>query len=411
MAEAETDPLDELRRRDRRDRRPAARPDHAARARSRVSASAPSSRTPARRPTAGLQCAPGREARDRCAAWSRATGRPLPKAGARAALARDDRRRAAACRGPSPSPSSRRSGRGYWDLARDHFGSLTPDRRPMHSAQQVLRARDRRRRPASACCRCPTGRSASPGGAMLLGPRSQACPGSSPGCLSGRGDTAAASAVEALAVGRASAGGDRQRPQPHRGRDAGGDVAAARCWRDARGGRARADCRSRAGALPSQAAVWLHLVEVEGFVPLRDDARSRRWPGGCGERGCASIWRSAATPCPSAAAELGRAAQGLGCRSSWPARRARASSRSRPMSAARPALPGVARPIQALLQREARSGRAPRRSRPIATLAGDLHRYPDGGAERAARRRSAAASASMPTRIVCGAGSDELIAC
>ena len=64
---------------------------------------------------------------------------------------------------------------------------------------------------------------------------------------------------------------------------------------------------------------------------------------------------------------------------------------------------------QALGSNESALGPSPKAIAAYRALAGELHRYPDGGAERTARRRSAAATISIPTRIVCGAGSDELI--
>jgi histidinol-phosphate aminotransferase len=56
-----------------------------------------------------------------------------------------------------------------------------------------------------------------------------------------------------------------------------------------------------------------------------------------------------------------------------------------------------------------RSARARARSPPIARWSEKLHRYPDGGATDL-RGAIARHSGSTPERIVCGAGSDELIA-
>src|SRR5258706_6773787 len=69
---------------------------------------------------------------------------------------------------------------------------------------------------------------------------------------------------------------------------------------------------------------------------------------------------------------------------------------------------GVARPIR-LASNESALGPSPKAVAAYKALAGEIHRYPDGGAHglRAALGRHHGLD---PARIVCGAGSDELIA-
>src|ERR1700745_1955944 len=69
---------------------------------------------------------------------------------------------------------------------------------------------------------------------------------------------------------------------------------------------------------------------------------------------------------------------------------------------------GVDRPIR-LASNESALGPSPKAVAAYKALAGEIHRYPDGGA---AEWRTALARhhGIDPARIVCGAGSDELIA-
>ncbi len=72
------------------------------------------------------------------------------------------------------------------------------------------------------------------------------------------------------------------------------------------------------------------------------------------------------------------------------------------------AIPGRNRVIR-LASNENPLGPSPRAMAAYASLEKELHRYPDGGA-RALREAIAGAEELDPARIVCGAGSDELIA-
>ncbi|MBF0562940.1 MAG: histidinol-phosphate transaminase [Alphaproteobacteria bacterium] len=71
------------------------------------------------------------------------------------------------------------------------------------------------------------------------------------------------------------------------------------------------------------------------------------------------------------------------------------------------AIPGVDRVIK-LSSNEGALGASPLAVEAYRRAAGDLHRYPDGGCARL-RQAIAARHDLDPTRIVCGAGSDELI--
>ncbi len=72
------------------------------------------------------------------------------------------------------------------------------------------------------------------------------------------------------------------------------------------------------------------------------------------------------------------------------------------------ALPRRRPGLQDVVQRESARAPARRRSRPIAALCGELHRYPDGGSH-ALRAALAATIDGDPGQIVCGAGSDEIL--
>src|SRR5438067_13740939 len=69
---------------------------------------------------------------------------------------------------------------------------------------------------------------------------------------------------------------------------------------------------------------------------------------------------------------------------------------------------GVERPIR-LASNESALGPSPKAVAAYKALAGEMHRYPDGGAERL-RAALGRHHGLDPARIVCGAGSDELIA-
>src|SRR5438045_8181809 len=69
---------------------------------------------------------------------------------------------------------------------------------------------------------------------------------------------------------------------------------------------------------------------------------------------------------------------------------------------------GVARPIR-LASNESALGPSAKAVAAYKALAGEIHRYPDGGAERL-RAAIGRHHGLDPARIVCGAGSDELIA-
>ena len=67
------------------------------------------------------------------------------------------------------------------------------------------------------------------------------------------------------------------------------------------------------------------------------------------------------------------------------------------------------RPVAKLSSNESPLGPSPTAVAAYRELAGELHRYPDGGSRAAAPGDRAAATISIPSAIVCGAGSDELI--
>src|SRR5205809_8096236 len=69
---------------------------------------------------------------------------------------------------------------------------------------------------------------------------------------------------------------------------------------------------------------------------------------------------------------------------------------------------GVERPIR-LASNESALGPSPKAVAAYKALEGEIHRYPDGGAERL-RPAIGRHHGLDPARIVCGAGSDELIA-
>jgi len=71
-------------------------------------------------------------------------------------------------------------------------------------------------------------------------------------------------------------------------------------------------------------------------------------------------------------------------------------------------IPGVERPIR-LASNESALGPSPRAMAAYLALAGEIHRYPEGGAE-VLRQAIGRHHRLDPARIVCGAGSDELIA-
>jgi histidinol-phosphate aminotransferase len=70
--------------------------------------------------------------------------------------------------------------------------------------------------------------------------------------------------------------------------------------------------------------------------------------------------------------------------------------------------PGIERPIR-LASNESALGPSPKAIAAYRALAGEIHRYPDGGAE-GLRRAIGERHGLDPAHIVCGAGSDELIA-
>ena len=71
-------------------------------------------------------------------------------------------------------------------------------------------------------------------------------------------------------------------------------------------------------------------------------------------------------------------------------------------------LDGVERPIR-LASNESALGPSPKAVAAFRALAGDIHRYPDGSADEL-RRALGRVHGLDPDRVVCGAGSDELIA-
>src|ERR1700731_4621260 len=71
-------------------------------------------------------------------------------------------------------------------------------------------------------------------------------------------------------------------------------------------------------------------------------------------------------------------------------------------------IPGAERPIR-LAANESALGPSPKAIAAYRALAGELHRYPEGGST-LLREALGPAPGLDPARIVCGAGSDELIA-
>ena len=152
----------------------------------------------------------------------------------------------------------------------------------------------------------------------------------------------------------------------------------------------------------------LILVEVDGFLIAIDrPERCRRFGPPWATSSCASADRRFAVP---------RAPPDIPRRSLYQVivrsmtAPAPASGNPRHLALCRRRVrrsPGVERPIRCPPTR-ARSGPSPKALAAYRALAGELHRYPDGDAAEL-RQAIGAALRLDPARIVCGAGSDELI--
>jgi len=192
---------------------------------------------------------------------------------------------------------------GYWDLARDHFGSLTPAS-AHDSAQQVLGALATGAASVGVLP-LPESNDTQPWWPMLLGQDAKR-PRVVARLPFGSGETVRGAPLEALAVAPS--------PVEATGRDRTLLVieAAAPMSRSALVGKIEAAGFETAviqswhpvGVPP----VWLHLVDVEGFV-TEDDAKLARLATRIG-KGLRQIWPVGGYAVPFSSAELGLAQKG-----------------------------------------------------------------------------------------------------
>ena len=192
---------------------------------------------------------------------------------------------------------------GYWDLARDHFGSLTLAT-AHDSPQQVLHAVTAGRA-AVGILPLPDGGDPQPWWPMMLAkdPKHPRVVARLP---FGAGDTVRGAPIEALVVA--------QSPLEETGRDrsllvveATEEMSRSALVADSREAKLAASV-IQSWQPPSEAAVWLHLVDVEGFVPLGDKrlAQLSRRMG----KGLQQIWHIGGYAVPLGAAELGPGRKG-----------------------------------------------------------------------------------------------------
>jgi chorismate mutase len=187
---------------------------------------------------------------------------------------------------------------GYWDLARDHFGSLTPAT-AHDSVQQVLTA-VLAGRATVGVLPMPGDGEEQPWWPMLMSKDSR-----HPRVVArlpfGAGETVRGGPIEALAVAQCppeQTGRDRslavveamaeisRSTLAAEGRGAGLEIGAIRSWRP-----------------PNEAATWLHLIEVEGFL-AGEDPRLADFAARL-DKAFRQIWPIGAYAVPLSAAELG----------------------------------------------------------------------------------------------------------
>jgi chorismate mutase/prephenate dehydratase len=194
-------------------------------------------------------------------------------------------------------------GGGYWDLARDHFGSLTPAT-AHDSPQQVLNAVTAGRASVGVLP-LPDGGDPQPWWPMMLA-RDPKHPRIVARLPFGTGETVRGAPVEGLAVA--------QCPLEETGRDRSLLIVEA----TEEMSRSALVAESREAGLtanviqswqpPSESAVWLHLIDVEGFL-APDDQRLASFGQRLG-KALQQLWPVGGYPVPLAAAELGPARKG-----------------------------------------------------------------------------------------------------
>jgi len=192
---------------------------------------------------------------------------------------------------------------GYWDVARDHFGSLTPAT-AHDSPQQVLNAVTAGRASVG-ILPLPDGADPQPWWPMMLAkdPKHPRIVARLP---FGSGDTARGAPIEALAVA--------QCPLEETGQDhsllvveATEEMSRSSLLADSREAKLAANV-IQSWQPPSEAAVWLHLLDVEGFVPL-GDKRLAQFARRIG-KGLQQIWLIGGYAMPLTSAELGPTRKG-----------------------------------------------------------------------------------------------------
>jgi chorismate mutase/prephenate dehydratase len=187
---------------------------------------------------------------------------------------------------------------GYWDLARDHFGSLT-SATAHDSLQQVLTA-VLSGRATVGVLPLPGDGDEQPWWPMLLS-NDNTHPRIVARLPFGAGDTIRGNPLEAFAVAQCPAeetGRDRsllvveavaqmsRSTLAAEGQAAGLEMGVIQSWRP-----------------PNQAATWLHLVEVDGFVAV-DDPRQAQFAARL-DKALRQIWPIGGYAVPLSAAELG----------------------------------------------------------------------------------------------------------
>jgi chorismate mutase/prephenate dehydratase len=192
---------------------------------------------------------------------------------------------------------------GYWDLARDHFGSLTPAT-AHDSPQQVLNAVGAGRASVGVLP-LPDGADPQPWWPMML-TRDPKRPRVVARLPFGAGDTVRGAPLEALAVAQCvleDTGADRSllvieateeisRSMITAGsREAGLVAGVVQSWQP-----------------PSEAAVWFHLIDVEGFVAPEDGRLAQL--GQTIGKALQQIWPLGGYALPLTTAELGLARKG-----------------------------------------------------------------------------------------------------
>ncbi len=189
---------------------------------------------------------------------------------------------------------------GYWDLARDHFGSLTPAT-AHDSPQQVLNAVTSGRAVVGVLP-LPDGADPQPWWPMMMAkdPKHPRVVARLP---FGAGDTVRGAPLEALAVAQCPPE-ETERDRSLLVIEATEEMSRSSLLAESR------EAGLSAGVVqswqpPSEATVWLHLVDVEGFV-APEDRRLARLARRLG-RALQQIWPIGAYAVPLTADELGLA--------------------------------------------------------------------------------------------------------